>query len=98
MFHKFSGWLYTLLVHQSPKAQSAEIHKGMYGFTDEFTRNLKYLLTVHTMVCTHSISMYILNTEKSTYPLRNTAISCQLSHYSLTANLGLYIEKKGQPQ
>lgn len=33
-----------------PQADFAEIHMGMYGFTDEFSRNLKYLLTVYTKV------------------------------------------------
>lgn len=41
-----TGYTHCLL----PQADCAEIHVGTHGFTDEFIRNLKYLLTADTQV------------------------------------------------
>lgn len=41
-----TGYTHCLLL----QADCAEIHVGAHGFTDEFIRNLKYLLTADTKV------------------------------------------------
>lgn len=97
MFHKFSDWLYTLFIHQSPRAESAEIHMGVYGFT----RNLQYLLTLRIQRYeTASPHIYehggeYIAAEKYSHQLSAVPLLFESKFKSLD---GLKKKKKEQPQ
>ena len=82
-----------------PQADCAEIHVGTHDFTDEFIRNLKYLLTTHTKVRMQPTYSEHREEYKAVQEYSHQLSAVPLLSDSTKLNLGLSTgRKKGSSQ